>query len=74
MSKQFVIINDGKTLVAYNGNDSKVVIPDGVEEIRGGFTGKTFKSIVIPEGVKRIKTYAFSSCQVEDAGRRVIYI
>ena len=51
-------------LLAYNGSDSAVTIPQGVKEIgAGAFSGNlTLTSVVIPEGVTAVGYGAFSQC------------
>ena len=51
-------------LVKYRGNDTDVVIPDGVTEIGDyAFNGcKSLSNITIPEGVKKIGNSAFAGC------------
>lgn len=52
----------GTKLVEYKGNDSKVVIPEGVTEIcKGAFPYRTtISEIVIPEGVTTIESLGIS--------------
>lgn len=56
-------IEDG-VLVKYLGNDTDVVIPEGVTSIGNqAFAGKTsLIKIKIPEGVTNIEMYAFMAC------------
>ena len=65
----------GKTLVKYNGSQSKVVtVPDGVEIIgkgacanigRGSDICREAKHIILPAGVKKIEDEAFFNSSVE---------
>lgn len=59
----FVIEEDG-SLIEYNGNDSDVIVPDGVTVIyRSAFwKNKNLKSIKIPNSVKDIDESAFENC------------
>ncbi len=58
---EFVITNG--VLVQYNGNDSIVIIPNGVTEIGYGvFADKSMKSVILPEGLKIIGENAFLFC------------
>ena len=50
--KEFVI--DGNILVAYNGMNKNVVVPDGVERILRGAFFDNLESIVLPSSVKII--------------------
>ncbi len=57
----FVISNG--VLVQYNGNDSVVVIPDGVTEIGyGAFYEKNVTKVILPEGLRTIGNEAFAYC------------
>ena len=63
----------GVTITKYKGNDDNVIIPaeindKPVTEIAeqynvGAFSGKSIKSVVIPEGVTTINSNAFNSCK-----------
>ena len=61
------VIEDG-VLKKYSGNDTDVVIPDGVTEIYGSFFGGAFKdcttltSITFPNSVTKIGECAFKGC------------
>lgn len=63
----FVIIN--RQLYQYNGKDTSVTIPEGVERIVGGvfagdyFTESEIKNVVFPESVISIGKGAFSHCK-----------
>ena len=59
----FVIEEDG-SLKEYNGNDSDVVVPDGVTKIYidAFWENKNLKSIKIPNSVKDIDENAFENC------------
>lgn len=62
---------NGVTIIGYNGNDDNVIIPaeingKPVTEIAGqygAFSGKSIKSVVIPEGVTTISSAAFNNCK-----------
>lgn len=56
-------IKDG-VLEKYTGNESVVVVPDGVTELKGSvFAGKEFiRKIVLPESVTVIGNSAFQGC------------
>ena len=56
------IIYDGNILVGYDGTDTELTIPNGIEEIINyAFYGcTTLISIVIPDSVQNIGQYAFS--------------
>ena len=59
---------NNSTLVAYNGTDEKVVIPDGITTIgTNAFAGNTnIHFVTIPEGVTTIEKGAFSNaCNLE---------
>ena len=55
---------DNSTLVKYEGDDTGVVIPDGVTSIgdRAFSECTRLTSVIIPEGVTNIGEYAFSKC------------
>lgn len=59
----FVIEEDG-SLIEYNGNDSDVIVPDGVTVIYYSAFGenKNLKSIKIPNSVKDLGEDAFKDC------------
>lgn len=62
----FVIYKDGddKILVAYQGNATDVVLPDGITEINQyAFWGLGITSITIPDSVTSIGKSAFEYCQ-----------
>ena len=50
-------------LVKYNGKSEKVIIPNGVKQIKDAFKGCTgLKSVVIPDSVTNIGNAAFYGC------------
>ena len=55
---------DNSTLVKYEGDDTDVVISDGVTSIgdRAFSECTRLTSVIIPEGVTNIGEYAFSKC------------
>lgn len=55
---------DGNRLVAYDGTDAEVYIPNKVEEIaKSAFENNVYvESIHIPKNVKKIEAYAFWGC------------
>ncbi len=67
-TKSFMNMNDfyveGNTLIKYKGNESHVIVPEGVRIIgRQAFTCRsTLVSVVLPEGVVTIGEQAFDSC------------
>ena len=62
MSKNDFLIEDG-VLVEYLGSDDDVIIPKGVKCIgENAFEGSDLRSVVIPEGVVKIKSCAFYMC------------
>ena len=60
----FILSEDGKTLIKYNGEGGDVVIPDGVEAIgEGAFQNcSTITSLGIPNSVETIGKLAFDDC------------
>ncbi len=55
-------ITDGSVLVAYEGDASVVVIPDGITEIANDvFKGKNLVSVTIPASVQKIGARAFEN-------------
>lgn len=58
----FVITDDG-ALVQYMGDDTEVIVPEGVTRIGTAFSGrKDIKSIVLPDGLLYISKNAFKDC------------
>lgn len=57
------VIEDG-VLTGYNGNDTDVVIPDGVTKIDGYVfsSNDSLKSVIIPDSVTEIGFSAFEYC------------
>ncbi len=55
---------EGNTLIKYKGNETHVIVPDGIRIIgRQAFTCRsTLLSVVLPEGVVTIGEQAFDSC------------
>lgn len=64
LQDNFLLSEDGKTLVKYFGNDSEVTIPNGVEKIDdyGLYNKLRIKKVNLPDGVKEIGEYAFYLC------------
>ena len=61
---EFVIVGDS-VLLKYNGNDTKVVIPDTVKHLSAVFLGnETIKDVTIPDSVYTVGCAAFSSSTV----------
>ena len=62
--KSDFIIDDNGILTEYLGCDSEIVIPDGINGIadRVFCDRKEITSVIIPNSVKSIGSYAFSSC------------
>ena len=60
----FFEISDGK-LIAYHGNESTVMIPEGITEIYANafYRNDILRDVFIPEGVLHIGSNAFSQCQ-----------
>lgn len=58
-----LIVGDG-VLLAYKGNDKKVIVPEGVKHIAAGAFSKNnnIESVVIPGTVEDIGEEAFSDC------------
>lgn len=59
LTQEFVILGDGE-LVAYNGRDKDVVVPEGVKSIVDAFSGKPIESVTLPSTLRGIDDYAFS--------------
>ncbi len=58
----FVITDDG-ALVQYMGNDTEVIVPEGVTRIGTAFSGrKDITKIVLPDGLLYISKNAFKDC------------
>ncbi len=61
----FLIRAEGnsKVLLGYSGNETDIVIPDGVTSIGTAFDGNTrLTSVIIPNSVTSIGGYAFRGC------------
>lgn len=59
------VMPEGATLVRYNGNEERVIIPQGISYIDSdAFENNCdIKSVVIPDSVKVICSYAFYGCK-----------
>lgn len=59
----FLVVGDG-LLLAYNGVDSKVIIPDGVKKICAGsfLDNSDMEAVYIPSSVESIEPDAFRGC------------
>ena len=54
---------EGTKLLKYTGNESDVIIPEGITHIGGGaFEQSHIKTIVFPDSLHRISDFAFSDC------------
>ena len=63
MTKDGFMIRDG-LLVEYRGDETTVIIPNGVTEIEtGAFTNSNVEHVDIPNSVTTIRDYAFSECR-----------
>lgn len=61
-TQDFVVVGQG-VLIAYNGTEEQVELPDGVFYIGDAFEGNdTMVSIVIPRDIKEIQNRAFAGC------------
>ena len=56
---EFIVFGDGN-LLAYNGDDEKIMIPEEVRVIRGVFEDTTCKTIYVPETVECFDDYSFT--------------
>ena len=69
-TSQFTYIkeNNGITITKYTGGDTEVAIPDKIEGLpvlcigESAFASCRVKSVIIPEGVKKIDWFAFQAC------------
>ncbi len=54
----------GKKLIAYDGKDKKVIIPEGVEEIQSGcfWDDQNIEEVVFPKSMKNIGGDTFYNC------------
>lgn len=60
--EEFVIYGDGN-LIGYNGDDEKVIIPEGIKILNGGcFSGMTAEEIYVPETVIEMRKFVFLNC------------
>ena len=62
--ENFKLSEDGKSFLKYNGQESKVIIPEGVEEINSSAFVKcdTIISVVLPASNIKIHKRAFINC------------
>ncbi len=61
------VVDDDGALVAYNGGETEIIIPesvDGIEvnRVRGAFAGSNIVSVTIPDCVTVVAMDAFSNC------------
>lgn len=50
-------------LYRYNGEEKDVTLPAGLHTVSGGaFENTAVRSVILPEGVVRIESYAFEDC------------
>lgn len=76
LTDEFVIVGDS-VLLKYNGDDTSVVIPDGVKHMSAVFYGnETIIDVTIPDSVYTIGAAAFSSSTLRRAslGNNVVFI
>lgn len=60
-------ILDGDTLLDYVGDESTVIVPEGIKTIaKSAFRGKHIDKIVLPEGLEKIGENAFSSSEIKE--------
>ena len=61
-TEEFVVIGDG-VLIKYNGNDTSVVIPDGVKRVCCAFDNRSeITGIQLPQSLKYISPDSFYGC------------
>ncbi len=61
---EFVIAGDG-VLIAYNGSDEKITVPEGVKEVSAFYDSFFAVEITFPESVEKIGEYAFINSSVK---------
>ena len=65
---QYTVINNEATVTGYIGDDLEIVIPSSIDGYRvtaisdNAFEDSSLKSVVIPDGVKKIGWFAFYGC------------
>ncbi len=59
-----LVIDDAGTLKSYQGNSSKVILPEGIKKIAFGTfkDRKEIEEITLPQSLETIDDYAFYSC------------
>ena len=64
-NKDFKLSNDKKTLLKYEGNSSRVFIPEGVEIIKESAfeNNSAIKVVYIPFSIKEVQIKAFVECE-----------
>ena len=61
-TEEFLIYGDG-SLLYYNGQGGRIIIPDGVKTLLyGSFVGLTDSEIFLPPTVQKIENYCFNEC------------
>ena len=65
---KYTVKNNEASITGYNGEDLEMVIPSSIDGYRvtsiddRAFEDTTIKSVVIPDGVKKIGWFAFNGC------------
>lgn len=66
VEKDDFYILDDTILLNYAGDKEFVTIPNGIKEIaKDAFRGKTFKEVILTEGLEKISENAFLGCDIE---------
>ena len=65
---KYSVINNEASITGYNGKDVEIVIPASIDGYRvtsiadNAFEDTAIKSVVIPDGVKKVGWFAFNGC------------
>lgn len=65
LPEYFSYSGDKKTILQYKGDESHVLVPDGIVTIGdGAFRNKKIQSVSLPQSLQSIGHYAFCNCKL----------